>query len=183
MGIDKCRLEFLLSLKVVMLKRLEFHKEELYAILSQLMPLSEIRRLSPPEKTLTHNSQVFKKKKEKQNTPNEAALETQKKMSSAAGLQIWSQQKRTVIWSWENLLEGLLWKLRVATITHGNMYHQRSTRTGADPSREQLKEISSNLGPYGETFLERETREQEGNFYRDCLKHGLNLILSSASEN
>lgn len=49
MGIDKCRLEFLLSLKVVMLKRLEFHKEELYATLSQLMPLSEIQRLSPTE--------------------------------------------------------------------------------------------------------------------------------------
>lgn len=49
MGIDKCSLEFLLSLKVVMLKRLEFHKEELYATLSQLMALSEIRRLSHTE--------------------------------------------------------------------------------------------------------------------------------------
>lgn len=48
MGIDKCRLEFLLSLKVVMLERLEFHKEELYA-LSQLMPLAETQRLSPAE--------------------------------------------------------------------------------------------------------------------------------------
>lgn len=39
MGIDKRRLEFLLSLKVVMLKRVEFHKEEQYATLSQLMVL------------------------------------------------------------------------------------------------------------------------------------------------
>lgn len=39
MGIDKCGLEFLLSLKVVMLKRVEFHKEEQRAALSQLTVL------------------------------------------------------------------------------------------------------------------------------------------------
>lgn len=82
MGIDKCRLEFLLSLKVVMLKRLEFHKEELYATLSQLMPLSEIQRLSPAE---VHSHITRRHLK---NVPDEAARETQKKTSSALGLQI-----------------------------------------------------------------------------------------------
>lgn len=57
-GIDKCSLEFLLSLKVVMLKRLEFHKEELYATLSQLVALSEIRRLAH-RSTATHNPWAF----------------------------------------------------------------------------------------------------------------------------
>lgn len=57
MGIDKCRLEFLLSLKVVMLKMLEFHKEELYATLSQCS-ISETQ-LSPAERVLTENSQAW----------------------------------------------------------------------------------------------------------------------------
>lgn len=39
-GIDKCRLEFLLSLKVVIVQGLKFHKE-LYVTLLQLMALSE----------------------------------------------------------------------------------------------------------------------------------------------
>lgn len=177
MGIDKCRLEFLLSLKVVMLKRLEFHKEELYATLSQLMPLSETAGLSPTE---AHSRVTHRHLK---NVPDGAALEPGKKPSSAPGLQIRSQQKNTGTRSRDNSFEGFLWNLRVVTITHGNIYQHSRTRTDTAPWREWLKEIVCNFGPHGETFLVRVARQREGNTYHSCLKHGLNLILSSVTEN
>lgn len=124
--------------------------------------------------TLTHNSEAS------EIIAREAALETQKKMPSALGLHIWSQQKHTVTRAWDNLFEGFLWKLRVVTVRHGNIYHQSSTRTGTDPWREWLTEIFCNFGPYGETFLERAAR---GKLLPWLPEARFNLILSSVTEN
>lgn len=162
MGIDKCRLEFLLSLKVVMLKRLEFHKEELYATLPQLMPLSEIRLL-PAERMLTQNSQAFKKNISKDMClVYLQCLETQKKTSSALELQIRSQQNYTMNRSCDNLFKGVsLEVLQAVTLTHGICITKAAPEQTLIHGESGLRKYSAILAPM-ESSSRKESQSSKG---------------------
>lgn len=78
-------------------------------------------------------------------------------------------------------MEGFLWKVRVVTITHGNIYVTKGAAEQTLVCGESgLRKYSAILAPMeGPSWKER---QQGGNLGRDCVKCGLNLILSSDSE-
>lgn len=116
---------------------------------------------------------------------DEAAQEnTEANVSSALEMQIWSQQKYAVTRSWVTDLRACL-KV-TGSDKHGWQcpHLQRAPgQADTDPCREWLGEIFCNCGPNGGAFLETGVRQQGGNFCCDCLKQGLNLIVSSVTEN